>query len=144
LGLAGNDVLNGGAGDDIIKGGAGNDTLIGGLGADVLIGGSGADVFRFTSLNELGNTEETADVIVDFNTKQKDKIDLSGIDANEDKSGDQAFTLVKGFSDTDATGQLFFDAKTQMIYGSTNADSDPEFVIMLNGVTSLKAADFVL
>jgi Ca2+-binding RTX toxin-like protein len=143
LGLAGNDSLNGGRGNDILKGGAGNDTLIGGLDADVLIGGSGADIFKFTSIDELGNTEETADVIVDFNTKQKDKIDLSGIDADENQAGDQVLKFVKKFG-ADATGQLVFDAKTQMIYGSTNADTDPEFIIQVSGVTSLKAADFIL
>lgn len=143
LGLAGDDTLIGGAGDDILKGGAGKDVLIGGIGSDILIGGAGADVFKFNSLDEMGDTEETADVIVDFNSRQKDKIDLSGIDADENKSGDQAFKLVKSFGD-DATGQLVFDAKTGILYGSVNEDSDAEFMIILAGVTSLKAADFVL
>ena len=139
MGLKGDDTLNGGAGDDTLDGGAGNDVLIGGAGKDKLIGGAGADIFKFASSNE--STFWNRDTITDFKHAQ-DKIDLSAIDSNVNLAGDQGFSLVSAFS-ADATGQLYFDAKTHVLYGSTDADSAPEFAITLNGVNTLTAADFV-
>jgi len=88
-GDAGNDVLDGGAGDDQLTGNTGddllagqigddqllgnqgNDILIGGKGADVLNGGGGADVFKYT------NIEDGGDTIQDFKPNQGDTIDIS-------------------------------------------------------------------
>jgi Ca2+-binding RTX toxin-like protein len=143
LGLAGNDTLDGALGDDVLNGGAGNDLLIGSAGKDKLTGGAGADTFKFASANE--STFWSMDTITDFKKSQGDKIDLSAIDSNANVAGNQAFSLVeKAFSTTDATGQLYFDAKTHILYGSTDADSAPEFAITLSGVSTLVAADFVL
>jgi hypothetical protein len=143
LGLAGNDTLDGALGDDVLNGGAGNDLLIGSAGKDKLTGGAGADTFKFASANE--STFWSMDTITDFKKSQGDKIDLSAIDSNANVAGNQAFSLVeKAFSTTDATGQLYFDAKTHILYGSTDADSAPEFAITLSGVSTLVAVDFVL
>jgi hypothetical protein len=143
LGLAGNDTLDGASGDDVLNGDVGNDVLIGGAGKDKLTGGAGADTFKFASANE--STFWSMDTITDFKKSQGDKIDLSAIDSNANVAGNQAFSLVeKAFSTTDATGQLYFDAKTHILYGSTDADSAPEFAITLSGVSTLVAADFVL
>ncbi|MCX7077556.1 MAG: M10 family metallopeptidase C-terminal domain-containing protein [Methylococcales bacterium] len=141
LGLAGNDTLDGALGDDILDGGVGNDVLIGGAGRDKLTGGAGADTFKFASANE--STFWNMDTITDFKRAQGDKIDLSAIDSNANVAGDQGFKLVSAFS-ADATGQLYFDAKTHILYGSIDADSAPEFAITLNGVNTLLPADFVL
>ena len=88
-GDAGNDVLDGGAGDDQLSGNTGDDllagqigddqllgnqgddVLIGGKGADVLNGGGGADVFKYT------NIEDGGDTIQDFKPNQGDTIDIS-------------------------------------------------------------------
>jgi hypothetical protein len=142
LGLAGNDTLDGASGDDVLNGDVGNDVLIGGAGKDKLTGGAGADTFKFASANE--STFWSMDIITDFKKSQGDKIDLSAIDSNANVAGDQAFSLEKAFSTTDATGQLYFDAKTHILYGSTDADSAPEFAITLNGVNTLLPTDFVL
>ena len=142
LGLAGNDTLDGAMGDDVLNGGVGNDVLIGGAGKDKLTGGAGADTFKFASANE--STFWGMDTIIDFKKSQGDKIDLSAIDSNPNVAGNQAFSLEKAFNTTDATGQLYFDAKTHILYGSTDADSAPEFAITLSGVSTLVAADFVL
>jgi RTX calcium-binding nonapeptide repeat (4 copies) len=141
-GLAGNDTLDGAMGDDVLDGGVGIDVLIGGAGKDKLTGGAGADTFKFASANE--STFWSMDTITDFKHAQGDKIDLSAIDSNANVAGNQAFSLEKAFSTTDATGQLYFDAKTHILYGSTDADSAPEFAITLSGVSTLVAADFVL
>jgi Ca2+-binding RTX toxin-like protein len=135
------DKILAGAGDDTLTGGLGNDTLSGGTGVDLLIGGKGADIFVF-----IIDSNNSRDTISDFSREEKDKIDLSAIDANAKSAGDQAFKFIssQAFSKTDASGQLLFDATSHILYGSTNTDSKPEFSIQLNGVSSLVAGDFVL
>ena len=136
-----NDLLIGTVNANKLNGLAGNDTLIGGLGTDTLTGGAGADTFKFASANE--STFWSMDVITDFKRAQGDKIDLSAIDSNANVTGDQGFKLVSAFT-ADATGQLYFDAKTHILYGSIDADSAPEFAIKLNGVKNLVVDDFLL
>ncbi len=71
VGGAGNDILLGGDYADTLVGGVGNDTLNGGLGDDALKGGAGADVFV------LQNTGYATDKVIDFNTADGDRIDVS-------------------------------------------------------------------
>jgi hypothetical protein len=140
-----NDILTGTDPADKLSGLAGNDTLIGGLGKDTLTGGAGADVFKFTSISDSSTLSKQADTITDFKHTQGDKIDLSAIDINPTLEGRQSFIPINAqtFS-ADATGQLRFDIKTSTLYGSTNSDSAPEFAIVLSGVKSLVAEDFIL
>ena len=140
------DTLTGSAGNNILNGVAGNDVLIGGLGADQLTGGTGADKFVFNSLAEMGLTSTTRDTITDFKTSEGDKIDLQGVDANTALAGDQAFTFLGAVSafTGDSTGKLRFDTATHILYGSTDADTAAEFAIVLTGVNSLSATDFIL
>ncbi len=141
----GNDLLTGKATNDTLSALAGDDTLIGGAGTDKLTGGLGADTFKFNNLSDSGITAKTRDTITDFKSTQNDKIDLSGIDANSVLAGDQAFTFINNATfSADATGQLRFDSKTGILYGSTNADTNAEFSIVLSGVKSLTTGDFVL
>ncbi len=81
-GQGGNDTLNGGAGNDKLYGGDGNDSLLGGDGDDILIcgkgndvltGGKGADTFKWQE-GDFGH-----DIVKDFNPKEGDKLDLSGL-----------------------------------------------------------------
>jgi Ca2+-binding RTX toxin-like protein len=140
-----NDALTGTDKADKLNGLAGNDTLIGGLGKDTLTGGDGADVFKFNLVNDSSTLPKQADTITDFKHAQGDKIDLSGIDINPTLAGNQSFIPINAqtFS-ADATGKLTFDAKTSTLYGSTNSDPAPEFAIVLSGVKSLTADDFIL
>lgn len=140
-GLAGNDTLDGALGNDVLNGGVGADVLMGGICKDKLTGGEGADTFKFASSNE--STFWSMDTITDFKHAQGDKMDLSAIDSDSSLVGDQGFKLVNAFS-VDATGQLYFDVKTHVLYGSTDADSAPEFAITLSGVNTLLPADFAL
>ena len=137
----GNDVLTGTAKNDTLSALAGNDILIGGLGADKLTGGLDADIFKYTSIDDSGIAVKTRDTITDFKHSQSDKIDLSAIALPNDQSFTYIGTLA--FS-ADATAQLRLDPKTGILYGSTNADNTPEFSILLSGVKSLVAEDFVL
>jgi Ca2+-binding RTX toxin-like protein len=134
-----NDILTGTNVADKLSSLAGNDTLIGGLGADKLTGGKGADTFVFTRIDDSGLTVKTRDTITDFKHSEGDKLDLSTVDGN------QTYTFIGTIAfDSDATGQLRLDPKTGILYGSTNSDSAPEFSILLSGVKSLVAEDFIL
>ena len=113
--------LSGGEGVDTLIGGRGSDTLIGGHGADMLTGGSGVDVFIADSLERL-------DRIADFSAAEREKIDVSSLDANVATPGNQAFQFVgsAAFS-ANATGQIRYDydAKSGIgtLSGSTDADA---------------------
>ena len=145
-----NDILTGTDGADKLSSLAGNDTLIGGLGADKLTGGKGADTFNVYGVDDSGITTETRDTITDFKHSEGDKIDFWGVEYDIfgfiDGTLLGLLTFIGGekFSTTDATGQLRFDATAHILYGSTNADNAPEFSILLSGVKSLVAEDFIL
>ena len=71
VGNTGNDLLAGQVGDDQLLGNQGDDVLIGGKGADSLTGGGGADIFKYTDMEDAGDT------IQDFKPIQGDTIDIS-------------------------------------------------------------------
>ena len=93
-GFDNNDLLDGGADIDTLLGGKGNDTLIGGGNYDILSGAQGKDSFRYLDITD--SAPGTVDNIVGL--ENKDKIDLSSIDANINKGGDQRFQLVADFT----------------------------------------------
>ncbi|MBR0556784.1 calcium-binding protein [Ciceribacter sp. L1K23] len=141
LGLGGNDQLFGGRGNDELHGGSGNDVLVGGLGRDVLTGGSGADRFDFNARNESATSTTNRDIITDFSRAQGDRIDLSGIDANTTRSGNQAFNFI-GNDAFSAAGQLRF--ANGFVSGDTNGDGVADFQIDMNGLASISRGDFIL
>jgi large repetitive protein len=136
---AGNDLGNVLTGNDFTN------VLTGLLGADTLTGGLASDLFTYVSAADSPATPGAWDVITDFSSAERDRIDLSRVDANAATPGSQHFTYIgsAAFS-ADATAQLRFDSGTHMLYGSTNADSTPEFAIELTGVTVLAASDLRL
>ena len=141
------DRLTGDNRNNVLDGGAGNDTLIGGLGKDSLLGGVGNDVFDFNAINDMGISNTTWDVIVDFVSGQ-DKIDLSTLDANALTTSNDAFsgTLIAATDSFTVAGQLklVVSSGNGVLYGNTDTDADAEFAIQLTGVTTLSATDFVL
>jgi Ca2+-binding RTX toxin-like protein len=143
-----NNALSGNDGSNILKGMAGDDALNGGKGSDKLTGGIGADIFTFTSVDDSGITAKTRDTITDFKTSEGDKIDLSGIDTDTFKAGDQAFTKLDvgaKFSGKFAkAGQLFFETSTHILWGNVDAEASADFSIQLNGVSNLVVGNFVL
>ena len=152
VGNTGSNMLRGQAGDDTLTGGGGNDTLRGDAGMDRLRGSAGADTFDFNAVGDTTSDRATADFIMDFVSGQ-DRIDLSGIDANGAATGNGAFSFIgRDTPAGDATGKLWYDDNLgdgqahdrTMIYGSTDADADPEFVIVLAGIHALQDSDFVL
>ncbi len=150
FGERGSDFLSGGNGSDYLNGGAGNDVLKGGRGQDILTGGYGSDVFDFDQISESGRSDTTRDIITDF-VRGYDKIDLSTIDANHCRAGDQDFNFIGSSDFSGRAGQLHYvwvdlegasDDRT-IIEGDVNGDRVADFQIELNGLQHLSCGDFV-
>lgn len=138
--------ITGWEGNDTIIGGAGNDTIIGGAGYDLLTGGGGADVFVFNAVQHLGKPGVPGhDIITDFQ-QGIDIIDLSGIDADWNVAGNQAFTFVGDGPHGGAGGTLRYlkAGGNTFIYGDVDADGAGDFTIRLAGLFDLTASDFIL
>jgi Ca2+-binding RTX toxin-like protein len=130
----GNDLIDGGLGDDELYGGAGDDEVLGGGGKDEMAGGSGVDGFVFLSLADL-----RGDRINDFNRKEGDVIDLSGIDAKPGGKhnpfkfiGDDSFTK---------KGQMSF--RDDKLTFNTDKDEKAEATMLVNS-DKLAKGDFDL
>ncbi len=140
------DNLVGAGGNDYLYGGSDNDKLTGGMGADDLWGGSGADTFIFKSIKETTVSGVGRDTIFDFSTRQKDKIDLSAIDANTTKGGNQAFSFIGTKAFGGKAGELRYEkAKSDTyIHGDVNGDKIADFTIHLDDRVSLSKGYFIL
>jgi hypothetical protein len=111
---------------------AGNDVLSSTILLDKLTGGLGSDTFTFAYASTSGITDATRDVITDFNHSQGDVINLKGI------------TALTGWSstvNTPAAHKVWFDADTNMLYGSTTELTTADFSIQLTGVSVLETTD---
>ena len=142
-GLGGHDDLYGGAGNDDLYGGSGNDILGGNSGSDYLHGGTGTDTFDFNSINDTV-TGSSRDVIADFHRSEFDVIDLQTIDANELRSGNQAFTFIGGAAFSGAAGELRLSSSSGILGGDTDGDGRSDFHIDMNGLKKMYADDFFL
>lgn len=143
LGGAGQDRLVGAAGGDRLEGGSGNDRLEGGLGRDLLFGGSDSvrDVFIFRARTETAVGAQR-DKIFDFRAGQDD-IDLSLIDANTARAGDQAFA----FAGTTAAAHSVWHVKQDggvLVRGDLNGNRTADFEIWVDDVARLGTTDFIL
>jgi pectate lyase len=136
------DALSGGNGNDTLSGDTGNDQLTGGAGTDTLTGGDGRDQFVFTSIKD-GAVGSHRDVITDFGAG--DVIDLSGIDAQTGKGGDQDFTFIGTKDFTERAGELHVvqDGNYSVVEGDVNGDGQADFQIALAGHPNLSASDFI-
>jgi Ca2+-binding RTX toxin-like protein len=142
-GGAGNDRLEGKAGNDVLDGGVGNDTLIGGSGVDVLIGGTGRDVFVFVDISESTTGTFFHDIIQDFNVAEGDRIDLSAIDADSERAGNQPFSFITS-EFTNTAGELRYQQQDGLIMADVNGDGLTDFEIQVVGEPALNGANFVL
>ena len=143
----GPDVIIGLAGNDTLRGVGGDDILVGGLGKDELRGGPGADRFVFERPIEL--TLATFDTIADFRRAQHDIIDLYAMDADQTRTGNQAFVFIgaDSFAHYHAThpgviGMIRFAGGT--VQGNVNAALGADFAVAVHGAAVLHAADFIL
>lgn len=147
VGNSGNDSIFGGGGNDTINGGNGSDTIYGGAGQDMLTGGKnlGADVFVYASIADSGTTETTRDTITDFQDGL-DKIDLSGIDADANTVGDDAFSFIGAAAFSNTAGELRYQtyAGGVRVTGDVDGNGTADFAIWLRGAHNLTADDFFL
>lgn len=142
LGGAHADKLFGGVGRDNLFGGSGNDRLVGGNDRDVMTGGSGADQFVFSARSHVGKGTDS-DYIRDFG-RGNDRINLSGIDANTQRAGNQDFKFIGGREFSDRAGELRY--KDGYAYADVNGDGRVNFRIEVDIVDGnrLFGSDFIL
>ncbi|RMF38302.1 MAG: hypothetical protein D6754_07810 [Alphaproteobacteria bacterium] len=142
-GGSGNDMLWGNDDRDVLAGGGGNDILVGGRGADIQYGGGGRDTFKFTSTNDSG-FGASADKIGDFSAA--DWIDLSDIDANTTRSGNQAFHFIGHTGYSGHAGELRYwkSGGDVIVTGDVDGDAASDFSVRVLGISSLNSFDFLL
>ena len=135
--------LQGGTHNDTLTGNSADNTLEGREGRDVLRGNGGADHFIYDDPSHGG------DVIQDFNPYEKDQIDLDLLSNRQDDQ-DLSFTGTRA-SPFSVWYEVVESNDVMQRNGSAivKADTDgnvrtAEFSIMLTGVTSLTADDFIL
>jgi Ca2+-binding RTX toxin-like protein len=134
-GAGGADRVSGAGGHDTLFGGAGDDTLVGGRGQDLMSGGAGRDSFVF-----LATAESTGALPDRVYVDALDVLDLSAIDANAARAGNQAFSYI-GDAALRGAGQLRFDAG--LASADVTGDGRADFVVAIIG-TGLGAGDFIL
>ncbi|WP_244484082.1 MULTISPECIES: M10 family metallopeptidase C-terminal domain-containing protein [unclassified Rhizobium] len=140
------DVLTGGTQSEILLGYAGNDKITGGRGADVLTGGDGGDRFIYKSVSESTATDIGRDTILDFSGRAGDRIDLSMIDANTLKEGNQAFSFIGKSLFHGKAGEVRYEkrASDTYIYADVNGDKKADFSIHLDDAVTLSKGYFIL
>ena len=147
----GADRLSGGAGRDKIDGGAGNDLIDGGAARDLLTGGLGSDRFDFNALSDSSASGARRDTISDFKHGQ-DRIDLSTIDANSATAANDKFVWLGVGAFTGHAGEAHAVRVNQpgtahdrtLIEADTNGDGAADMQIVLLGLKTLTAKDFML
>jgi Ca2+-binding RTX toxin-like protein len=126
------DTVIGGQGGDGLYGFDGDDLLTGARGADLLTGGNGADHFIYLATTD-SNARSGIDHIADL--QAGDVIDLSAVDSNSKRAGDQRFHLVEAF--THHLGELTLsydsDADLTTLAGDVNGDGVADLEIHING-----------
>lgn len=145
--LNGRSFVQGTAGEYLISnfenatGGAGKDTIIANIEANILKGGAGADIFDFNSV-----AAARGDKILDFSQTQKDRIDLSTIDASTTLAGNQAFTFIAAQAFHNKAGELRYEVKSgdTLIHGDINGDGKADFTLTIDASLALKIGDFIL
>jgi len=140
----GADQLFGHAGQDVLNGQSGADSLTGGAGPDRLTGRAGADRFDFNAVSE-SPAGSGRDTITDFSSSERDRIDVSDIDADTTVGGNQAFTFIDGrFTGTAGELRAAPSGSNRLVQGDTNGDGNADFSILVQNVSALSAADFIL
>lgn len=120
--------------------GSGDDKITANAAVNVMDGGGGNDTFVFGSA-----ADADGDRILGF--APGDKIDLSGIDADQGTAGNQSFVLFAA-GDFSAAGQLRIshemrgDGEHTLITGNVNDDPDADFEIDLLGHHDPDGSDF--
>jgi Ca2+-binding RTX toxin-like protein len=143
-GEGGNDKLYGGDGSDELHGGAGNDLLWGGAGFSALYGDDGADRFVFKSVSD--SAPRIPSRIFDFSLKEKDKIDLSFMDADTTTAGRQDFHFIGKAAYSGEAGELRYQKLNNGLFVAADVDGDrkTDFMLKIDGVSQVTGDFFLL
>ena len=127
-----------------VYGGAGDDIFHGGSGPDSLYGGAGADVFVF--VDRVDSPSPKRDYLDDFSASQRDRIDLSGMDADLKQSGNQDFTYLGPQTFSGKAGELRWvrTASETSVEADLNGDAVADFAIQVGKSIDLNLSDFLL
>ena len=136
-----NNKITGNNNKNNLKGQNGKDKIYGRGAKDILTGGAKADQFIYKSITDSGTTNATRDIITDFSVI--DKINLSKIDANELKNGNQEFEFI-GSKPFTEIGQVRFGKGNGFLSMNTDNDSKADMQINLLDVTSFKEKFLIL
>lgn len=146
-GGVGADMLFGRAGEDDLRGQNGADRLQGNSGADNLRGGQGADTFIYNNLSDSRVGVIRRDVIEDFGNGN-DLIDLSRIDADAGRGGNQSFEFIGRSAFSGDAGELRFFVNGAegflILQADVDGDRAQDFQIELSDLSGLNADDLVL
>jgi Ca2+-binding RTX toxin-like protein len=147
VGSQNGELMNGGKGADTLRGMGGADTLYGRAGNDVLDGGAGADRMRGDAGDDLfvfgpDCADKSTDRILAFQ-HNRDKIDLTGLDADWTMPGDQAFHLVSAFTGHAGEMTASWARKTTTIVLDCDGDGLADLTILVQG-PRLTAIDWML
>ena len=144
VGTATSDILVGASGAETLDGAGGNDIIAGGGAKDVLTGGLGADVFVYNAVSDSTSVAADRDTINDFSQADGDRISLRMIDANSATAPNDTFTFL-GLGPTAGAGTLAFTHAGGNTLISADVDGGgADFAILLAGIHTLTAADFLL
>jgi Ca2+-binding RTX toxin-like protein len=147
----GNDVIFGGKGSDTIEAAPGDDRIYGGKGADVINPDAGADIIYYKSLAD-STTNEAGRDIIKFE-RGVDKFDVSAIDANANKAGNQVFSWA-GLSETFSgkVGEMHYrylfnnpnGPNYSVIEADVNGDKKADFQVYISDIGQYLSSDFIL
>lgn len=128
---------------DVLRGDDGQNRLTGGLGADQLTGGGGADVFVYGGVAD--STRERADRIMDF-TVGEDTLDLSAVDADSTRAGDQSFSFIGTQRFSGEAGELRVSMRGGVlsVIADVDGDGQADFHIRIDGLPSISEAEFLV
>ncbi len=130
--------------DNILIGNSAANILTGGFGQDDMTGGAGADTFVWNHSAESKGSYY--DIVTDFSAAGGDTLDFSGVDANLNAAGNQAFTYV-GSSYFSAAGQMRAYVSGGDLYIAMNLDSNTstvEMTVRLDDVTAFPVGSVML
>jgi Ca2+-binding RTX toxin-like protein len=129
-----------------IQGNEAANLINGNGGQDHLWGHGGGDFFVWGSTSHTGTSEATADLVMDFDSAQGDRIVISGIDADVYTAGNQAFTFIgtNAFSGTPGEINYVQANGNTYIQLQTGTAVDVEAVICIEGIVTPQANWFML
>ena len=110
-----------------------------------MTGGYGNDLFMLTALGDSGVGAGLRDIITDFGNGA-DQLGFTGIDADTNVAGDQAFTMIDTAAFSGVAGQLRYSVvgSNTVMQGDVNGDGVADFELQLTGSHTFVAADLLL